>query len=380
MLFPRQGIAVAHDMSMKEGPSRTAILILLAAMVFLYIIRWILLPFVLAGVAAYICTPLLDRLARRTRLPRFLLASAAFVILLAIVAGFAALGLPPLIRQVGSIVTDFGPTVESLFRSALGDRSLQFMGSSMNASQLAQALTNWIRDWIGQAGISLQLLAWSFASVFGAFLTAVLLFYFLQGGPQLARGMLWLVPPAHRPLIELIWQRLDPILRRYFIGVIVVVAYAAAAAYVGLGVVLGIRHAFFLALLTGVLEMLPVIGPAAAAIIAGLVAAGQATGFGSIVAYAIYATALRLSIDQLLGPIVLGRAARLHPTLIIFCFLSGGLLFGIAGVIMAVPIALGIKITLATLYDEPLTGKRDGAHADQDEGQRPARRELHRRK
>lgn len=379
-MLSQQGDAVARTMSMKDVPSRTAVLILLAVLVFLYTIRWILLPFVLPAVAAYICTPLLDWLAQRTRLPRLLFASAVFVILLAVVAGFAALGLPPLAQQVGTIMTDFGPTVENLFRSALGDRSVQFMGSSMNAAQLAQALTNWIRDWIGQAGISVQILAWSVAGVFGAFLAAVLLFYFLQGGRQLARGVLWLVPPAHRPLVELIWERLDPVLRRYFIGVVVVVAYAAAAAYVGLGLVLGIRHAFFLALLTGALEMLPVVGPAAAAIIAGLVAASQATGFGSIVAYAIYATALRLSIDQLLGPIVLGRAARLHPSLIIFCFLAGGLLFGIAGVIMAVPVALGIKITLATVYDEDVPGKRDGAHADQDDGPRLARRELHRRK
>jgi len=38
--------------------------------------------------------------------------------------------------------------------------------------------------------------------------------------------------------------------------------------------------------------------------------------------------------------------------MIIFCFLSGGLLFGMPGVIMAVPLALAVKTTLATLYDE----------------------------
>jgi len=45
-------------------------------------------------------------------------------------------------------------------------------------------------------------------------------------------------------------------------------------------------------------------------------------------------------------------AARLHPALIIFCFLSGGLLFGIAGIIMAVPIVLMIRTVLATVHDE----------------------------
>jgi len=68
--------------------------------------------------------------------------------------------------------------------------------------------------------------------------------------------------------------------------------------------------------------------------------------------YALYATALRLSIDQIVGPIVLGRAAQVHPVLIIFCFLAGAVLLGIPGVILAVPVALVVKNTLATLYSE----------------------------
>jgi predicted PurR-regulated permease PerM len=88
-------------------------------------------------------------------------------------------------------------------------------------------------------------------------------------------------------------------------------------------------------------------------VIAGLVALRGATSAWNILAYVIYAILLRVSIDQLLGPIVLGRAARVHPTLVIFCFLSGGLLFGIPGIIMALPVALAVKTVLASLYDEP---------------------------
>jgi predicted PurR-regulated permease PerM len=121
-----------------------------------------------------------------------------------------------------------------------------------------------------------------------------------------------------------------------------------------LGLVLGIPHAVLLAVLTGVLEMIPVIGPGLAVVIAGLVAIHSAAGIGAIIAYALYAIALRISIDQLFGPLALGTAARLHPVLVIFCFLSGAFLFGIVGVIMAVPVALVVKITLALLYDEPI--------------------------
>ena len=61
---------------------------------------------------------------------------------------------------------------------------------------------------------------------------------------------------------------------------------------------------------------------------------------------------MRLSIDQIFGPLALGTAARMHPVVIIFCFVAGALMFGVVGLVMAVPVALIVKITLATLYDE----------------------------
>jgi predicted PurR-regulated permease PerM len=342
----------AEKRSREQVATRTVFLFIIGFAVFLYAIRWILLPFVVSAIAAYLCTPVIDWLASRTRCPRSLFAIAAFAVLLAAAAGIAMLGVPLVIPEATAIVTDLGGMIERLAQGVIGDRSIEVVGQSMNASEVAHAVVAALRDWLGQAGVLFTVVGLSFASVFGVFLTVVLLFYFLEGGPRLASGLFWLLPPEHRELSERIWSRLDPILRRYFIGVIVIVLYATTAAYIGLDLFLGIEHALFLALLTGILEMLPVIGPAAAAVIAGLVAIRQATGIGAIAAYAVYATALRLSIDQLLGPLVLGQAARLHPTLVIFCFLAGGLLFGIPGVIMSVPIALAIKVTLATLYDD----------------------------
>ena len=50
---------------------------------------------------------------------------------------------------------------------------------------------------------------------------------------------------------------------------------------------------------------------------------------------------------------MLSRAGRVHPTLIIFCFLAGGLHYGIPGVILAIPTALTVKVVLATVYQAP---------------------------
>ena len=332
------------------------VLVLIAVLFVLHAINWILLPFVLSGVVAYVCSPLANRLARSLRLPRTLVAIAIFVVLVAAAAAVVALGISPLTDRLSAIVTDFSGTIEGFVRVIMGDKTLNLFGQSMDAAAVAEAVTNSVRSWINERPITL--ISVSFAGLFGLLLTLVLLFYFLISGPNLGRGLFWLVPPHSRPFVDRIWSRLDPVLKRYFIGVILVVAYTALAAYVGLGLILGIRHAVFLALLTSVLEMIPIIGPAAAVTIAGLVAVQQATSFWAIIGYAMYATVLRISIDQLIGPVVLGQAARLHPAVIIFCFLAGGLLFGVAGIILAVPFALGVKVTLQSIYEDELSAER----------------------
>ena len=340
----------------------TTIFVLIAVALVLYEIQWILPPFVLAGLLAYICTPLIEALTERSGLPRALFALAVGAVFLSIAAAAGYLGVPPLVRELTRVFTDFESIVREAAQHMLGSSKVSLLGQPMDAAQLAQAAGNGLRNWFTQTGSVAVLGGAVFGTMFGFILTLVLLLYFLLSGPSMARGLLHLVPPDQRPLILHIWSFMDPVLRRYFIGVLVVVLYAATAAYIGLGLVLGIPHAAVLALVTGFLEMIPVLGPGASALIAGLVAVHYATGIGPIVAYAIYATALRISIDQLFGPLALGTASRLHPVLVIFCFLAGGLLFGLVGVVLSVPVALAVKTTLAVLYDErnSAPGERPG--------------------
>lgn len=334
------------------GETRLVLLAAGAIALFLYLIRMILLPFVLAAVVAYICTPPLDWLAKRTRLPRLLMAVLLFLVLLGIAAFTLTVAAQHLAAETTSTAADLQSTLENLAQQALGSGSIRLFGRSMDAGQIVQAMLGRIRDWFGQTDQLAMMTGYSLAGLMGAFLTMVLLCYFLVSGRSITHGLFSIVPPHRRALVARIWARLDPVLTRYFLGMIVVVIYATIAAYIGLGVILGIDHAVLLALLTGVLEPVPFIGPTSAAVIAGLVSLRTATGLTSILDYALYATALRLSIDQIVGPLVLGGAANVHPVLIIFCFLAGAVLLGIPGVIIAVPVALMIKNTLATLYGE----------------------------
>ena len=335
-----------------SGETRAIMIGAVVLTIFLYLIKLILLPFVLASIVAYICTPLLDWAAKRTGWPRLLFAVVLFLLFLGLCTLVVVFAGERLVTEMRGIAAEFHSMLENFAGQAMGGETIHLFGSTLSAHDIAQGALERLRDWFGQTDQIAFITGFGLAAVMGGFLTMVLLFYFLVSGRSVARGLFWIVPPHRRPLVARIWARLDPVLIRYFIGVLGVVAYATVAAYVGLGVILGIEHAVFLALLTGLLETVPVIGSTAAAIIAGLVSLRTATGIINIVEYAIYATVLRLSIDQVVGPVVLGRAAHVHPVLIIFCFLAGGVVLGIPGVILAVPFALVIKSTLATLYGD----------------------------
>lgn len=346
---PKQG---RHGAQLDAGEARAVILAAAALAIFLYFIKLILLPFILPAILAYICTPAIDWLSRRTRWPRLVFAIGFFLVILGIGILFGVFAAGRVADEARSLAFDLQGTLQKLVGDATGNHPVQIFGHIVDPQQIVKLVLDRLADWIGQTDQLALFASVGLALIAGFFLCVVLLFYFLASGESIARGLLWIVPPHRRGLVRRIWARLDPVLTRYFVGMIAVVIYATSASYVGLGFFLDIHHAVLLALLTGVLETVPFIGPMAAAILAGLVSLQTATGFMSILDYALYATALRLSIDQLIGPIVLGAAARLHPVLIIFCFLAGGVVFGIPGVILAVPVALLIKSTLATLYGD----------------------------
>lgn len=319
---------------------------------FLYLVRHILLPFVIGAIVAYLLTPVVDWLTRRTHLPRFFWTMAVLGVLVAAVVLFGLLAGSALVRQITYVAADLHGAISRLVREFVGDSAFTLAGQSVDADRIADHAVSGLRGLFARDEQILTMAMLGFASLFGFILTWVISGYLLGDVRPLRHDLIWLITPRYRAFAEQIWVELDPILRRYFVGVALIVLYAASAAYVGLGLILGIHHAIFLALLTGILETVPLIGPAASAIVAGLVAVQQSTNSWGIVAYVVYAAALRISIDQFFGPIVLGKAARIRPVVVIFCFLTGGLLFGVVGVILAVPVALAIRTTLAVLYRE----------------------------
>jgi predicted PurR-regulated permease PerM len=101
--------------------------------------------------------------------------------------------------------------------------------------------------------------------------------------------------------------------------------------------------------MTGFLEILPLIGPAIATVLAAGVALA-AHGPGVAIAVIIVYFVLRELEDNLVMPFVVGRAVELHPLVTIFAVLAGGQIAGIIGMLLAVPVTAAIKVILDFLY------------------------------
>jgi AI-2E family transporter len=95
--------------TLDSGEARAVVLTASALTVFFYFIKVILLPFLLAAIVAYVCTPLLDWLGKHTRLPRWLFAVVLFLLILAVAAltiSFAAQHLAVEGRSIASDLPD----------------------------------------------------------------------------------------------------------------------------------------------------------------------------------------------------------------------------------------------------------------------------------
>jgi predicted PurR-regulated permease PerM len=324
-------------------------------LIFLFFIRHILLPFVLAAAAAFVLTPPINWAHRRFGIPRWIIGALLYVLVLGI------LGLL-IILFGGALIRDFSQTIPQLpqILHRYVDELARLAGPSVARSIDSDEVTKEILAQMStllKSGMALTLASYGLGAAFAVILTLVVLIYFLLSGKQIAAGVFWLVPPEYRREVDAIAAKILPLLWRYFVGLLAVVIYTSALAWIAFALVFHLSHALLLAIVIGVLELIPVIGPAATFCIVGVVAAQQGGAVTMIVLLG-FAAALRLSIDELVGPLALGRAVRLHPAVIIFAFLSGGILFGVIGLLLAVPVAASIKIVLTIYYAEPVRPQR----------------------
>lgn len=323
-------------------------IILLLVIAFVAVFRGILLPFVAGLGIAYFLNPVADRL-ERIGLSRGL-STLVIVLLMGFLGGLVLVFLFPLIAgQLRDLALSLPDQLQAL-RRFLEDIGRQWLGENFATIQkaLESEFAELSKSWTAGLGQVLQSL-WSggLALVnFLAFLivTPVVAFYLLLDWERMiARVDSWL-PRDHAPTIRRLAHEIDEVLAGFIRGqgtvaFILGLIYAIGLTWAGL------KYGLLIGLMTGLLSFVPFVGS-----VTGFI---TAMGFGLAQFWPDYVPLLKIvavfAVAQglegyVLSPNIVGQRIRLHPVWLIFSLFAFSYLFGLVGLLIAVPVAAAIGV------------------------------------
>ena len=331
---------------MRPGPW---VVLALATLVVLWLARDVLGPFVVGAVIAYAFGPPVTVAQRRTGWPRIAVVGVGYIVSLAIVIILAALLADQAVREFGTLATGGPDALATTLRSLVGADSINLAGQTFSISEIAQAAEDQIAGLFASPGDALHLATEAGSFLLDSFLVVVVSFYLLLDGPRLLERMVLRVPDDRRDRLVAILERIHVTLGRWLRGQLLLIALVALAVYLILGPILHVPHALAIGILTGILEILPLVGPIVATAIAAIFAFSSGGLTLAIIVVVIYFV-LRQVEDQLVMPVVIGRIVHLHPVVTIFAVLVGLSAFGLLGGVLGVPVAAAAMVVFNEFF------------------------------
>lgn len=324
--------------------------ILFGALVYLAIrfigqIADVLLIFSIVAILTIALTPSVSWLAAR-RIPRQVSAGALAIVLLAAVAVPVYLLTPPAIRQLEDIWRQ-APDVLDSAQTWLRRFAATY---PVLAEYVPKDLSSY-RDTISQAAGSLlggvtRVTASAAGLVAGLFLIGISTIYSLALPDPLVNGLLNAFGPDYRERARAAGQRLNAQIRAWARGVVIAMAAVFFATWIGLAIV-GVKQALLFAVIAGVLEAVPIVGPVISAIPPVVVALALGNPTMALWIIVVFVVVQQFE-NHVLIPLIMSHQLSLHPVTVIFAVLVMGGLFGLVGVLLATPAAAAAGI----LYDE----------------------------
>ncbi len=315
----------------------------------LYLLSGILTPFVAAAILAYICNPLVQRLCK-WNVPRALAVVLVMAGMLLLFAALLLIMLPLLQKETSLFITRLPEWIDAA-RANLLPRLQQWFGAGLQID--SEAIKNlFITHWQSAGGVAAKVLPWLGSS--GGAIVAVLInllliplamFYLLRDWNSLIAKIDDLIPRHWHAKVTEIAAEVDGILAEFLRGQISVMVLMSVY-YVLVLWLVGLEFALPIGIVAGMLVFVPYLGMVTGLVLATLAAAMQFTSFSSVVLVWAVFGAGQLIEGMFITPWLVGERVGLHPLVVIFALLAFGQLFGFFGVLLALPLAAILLVTL----------------------------------
>lgn len=324
----------------------------LALLALFYALSPILAPFAIAAVLAYVCDPAVNALVAR-RLPRpaaVLLVILGIGLLLTLLVGIMA---PLVYSETAALLRRLPDSLEHF-----NQRVAPWLAERLNVhiqldaalvrellrqhSDNAQDLLRVLLSHATSGGMALIALAANL------FLIPIVMFYLLQEWPRLLAGLCDIVPRPWLARSLRIIGDIDSVLSEFLRGQLSVMLLLAA--YYSLGLWLaGLTFALPVGVITGLLVFIPYVGFGGGLLLAILAALLQGGGWAPLIGVAAVYGLGQLLESFVLTPYLVGERVGLHPLAVIFALMAFGQLFGLVGMLVALPVSAALLVFLREL-------------------------------
>ena len=337
---------------MKNILTKTSLIligVLLGLCWFVGAVSEILLPFVLAFVLAYMLNPPVERLAHHTPGRGLATVLVEGIFCLSVLAVF--LTVIPIVqaqtvefmRHIPQFSESVWQHVQSLFQSA------RETTPSNQLNELSEAVSGSVAHVLTAIGAGISRILSGGMALFNLLalilITPVILFYVLRDWPAVQSAVSSLIPKDRQKEITSLWEEINRTLSGFIRGQALVCL--SLAFFYGIGLSLtGLDFGILVGILAGLLSFIPYFGFGSGLILSLFLGLMQGLSWGQWMALAIVFGAGQILEGYVLTPRLVGKRVGLSPVWVIFALLSGGVIFGFIGILVAVPTAAVIGVLL----------------------------------
>jgi len=322
------------------------VIIILLLLGFLYLIRDILAILFVAIILASVIDPI-AAWASQKKVPRGITTFFIYFILFSVFSLVVALIIPPVAEQINQLSTNFGYYWDKVISgfSVLHDYSSQY-GISENIQKGLQT----VQGSLGKtAGGVFSTLGSIFGGIVSLVLTLVIGFYMVVEEDAIKRLFRSVAPVNYQPYLLRLFFRMQEKIGLWVKGQLILSLIIFIFSFVGL-LILGVEYALVLALMAGLAEFVPYVGPIIAAIPAVFLAFTQSP-IKALLVIVLYFIIQQLE-NNIIVPKVMQKAVGLNPIVSIVAILIGVRLAGVIGALLAIPVATALGVFIKDLVAE----------------------------
>jgi predicted PurR-regulated permease PerM len=319
---------------------------------FIVILETVFLPFLLTGVAFYLLNPIVDYLESR-KVRRVYSILALYLLIIGLLTLLIMKVVPLLSQQIASLIEQFpaysqdakqqfdewvGSEYANELQKMLGIDTAKLVNefSSRASSLLSNA-------WSGIGGLVSKITE----TVLAIITVPFILFYLLKDRKKLNPFVLGFIPTRLRNRSFNVMLEMNHQISSYIRGQIIVSACIGVLLYIGY-LIIGLDYSLVLAVIAACTSIVPYLGPAIAITPALIVA--MMTSPIMLLKMIVIWTIVQLIEGKFISPQIMGKSMRVHPVTIIFVIIAAGNLFGIIGIILAVPGYAILKVIATHLF------------------------------